>query len=793
MPVRETALISKDGAVRIPLKDIRIEVDVKDVAAMTTITQVYQNRETRVIEAVYCFPVEEGAAVCGFEIETDGQIIKGVAEEREKAFETYDRAIEAGAGAFLLDQEAEDIMVISVGNVRPEQEVTVRIRYVSELPVNDGVLRLQIPTTVSPRYAPPGADPEKVDRITPPYTMSAPYRLALQVRVLAETIGAITSPSHRITSRLEDGCTVVSLAEQTTALDRDFILELETAGRKSPLCLLASHESGDRTALFRFYPELDGLATAGIERAEVIFVLDCSGSMSGSSIDEAKQALELSLRSLSEGDLFNIVRFGSDYELYSKEPVVYNDSSLTKAVKYLRRISADLGGTELMAPMSYVCSLPERTRGIRDVLLLTDGEVSYPDEIIHMVRKAGRKMRVFTFGIGYGASHHLVRGVARAGGGASEMIQPGEKIQPKVLRQFSRMAQPFLTDVSVVFPGAEAQLPAQLPPLFDGDSYTLYARILGSQPVDRVTFKGTFLDREYTWSADVLDIGADSSIPSLWALSRIKQLEQGGIGGSNQGDRKRKRVQNEIRDLGLRYSLLTDYTSFVAVEERKADDKPTDRPEYRRVPVTLTRDWHAISGAPAESAMRLDFTQLSMTAPSKMKHSRELLSGLGGLGDLLSSAAGSIKAKTRSPRGKKGESTQHFQASYSYSEEEEPAEERSSAPAAEDWHFRVLGSQEAQGYFTALDAVALHLGVEVRELERIAADLDNVTGSTAPRFLTTWLAVRLLSRDDGVLALSRRAIRKAERWMAKICPSGTLTVKGQNLEEVLERELGVEI
>ena len=200
---RQYGLYSVKENTQISLKDISIDIEVKDVSSITIVTQIFQNDEKKSIEAVYCFPIEESAAVCGFEITTGRKTIKGISEEREKAFEIYDKAIEKGNAGFLLDQELQDILNISVGNIKPKQKVTAKITYVSELPVFDNIIRLQIPTTVSPRYSPPNADPEKIDRISPPYRKDVPYRFSIKARILSKFVQEINSPSHNIKTQKE--------------------------------------------------------------------------------------------------------------------------------------------------------------------------------------------------------------------------------------------------------------------------------------------------------------------------------------------------------------------------------------------------------------------------------------------------------------------------------------------------------------------------------------------------------------------------------------------------------------
>ena len=456
-----------------------------------------------------------------------------------------------------------------------------------------GVIRLQIPTTVSPRYAPADEDPVAIDTITPPYAVDVPYMFSIKIRVLATYVKCIESPSHDIQIVTDDKYTLIQ--SDKLRLDQDFILEITTINDKKPFCLVSCHDNGEKALLMRFSPELNEYIQPKDKKAEVIFIIDCSGSMHGSSITEAKQALELSLRSMSQGDLFNVVRFGSTYEMFKRESAQYNSSSLRQAFSYIESMGADLGGTELKAPIDYVCKLNGRKDVTRDVIVLTDGQVSNTDLIIQKVASLRGKVRFFTLGIGYGASHHLVKGIARASGGACEMIQPGEKIQPKVLRQFSRIGQPSLEDVKFTVKNGKTGIQRCLPPLFDGDGYTLFARVIEINDNSTVQFSATCDGENYIWDAPVVNMEDDNTIPALWALSQIKNLketiESGNVeDGSRQLGRKMKIMEKEITELGLKYNILTDYTSFVAVEEREENDKEYSASDYRRVPVLMTRD-----------------------------------------------------------------------------------------------------------------------------------------------------------------------------------------------------------
>lgn len=765
MRVLEAGLYVKDKVKAVALQGVCIEVDVRDIASKTTITQVYKNTEDVAIEAVYCFPVEESAAVCGFEIETEGKTITGKVEEREKAFEIYDQAIQSGDGSFLLDQELQDILIISAGNIKPGQVVRVTITYVSKLPVTDGIIRLQIPTTVSPRYAPQDEDPVKADRITPPYELQVPYTLELIVKVLAESISGITSPSHEISIEEREEYKIISLKNKMTHLDRDFILECETKKDEESVCFLTTHDNGSHALLFRFFPHFDKIPEKTDCKSEVIFILDCSGSMQGSSIQEAKAALDLSLRSLNEGDLFQIILFGSSWNAYSKEPVLYGEKTLKDALTFIRSISANMGGTELKGPISYVCRLPKPEGYTRDVILLTDGEVSNPDEVIHEVRRAAENLRVFSFGIGYGASHHLIKGIARASGGAYEMIQPGEKIQPKVLRQFSRMSQPFLTDVTIELKGGKLDLPGRLPPLFEGDDYTVFAKVTDyNQEQGEIIFTGLYLDAPCSWKAKVIRIDNDNTIPVLWALSKVKQIKEENIGGSSQVERKRKAAEKIITELGLAFNVLTEYTSFVAIEKREAGEKTNGQPEYRRIPVQLTKDWHGtgVSGGMQATFQANICTTPCSPAPKLFKPSP--FANLFGGGRFKSSK---MKGKKVVDKREKNKNAEELAG-------------KTGAGTTHEWYLDLLGTQQADGHFTGKTFVADYFNLSESELNAIISKID-IPGDMKEKALITLLAVKALTRDPDAYAVSRRAIKKAEKWLSGNAP--VIEIAGKSVNE----------
>ncbi|HSF14083.1 MAG TPA: VIT domain-containing protein, partial [Vicinamibacteria bacterium] len=427
----------------IPLEGVRVEASIRDFCSRVTMTQRYRNRESHPVEAVYVFPLDEMAAVSGFAAWIDGVAVFGEVKDRDEAFDAYDEALADGHGAYLLDQEKPDVFTASIGNLPPDKEVLVKLTYVAELTREGDDLRFVLPTTVSPRYAPPedlkGVGRPPAEAVNPPVEWSVPYGLDLTVSIdMRSAIRSVESPSHPIAVEVDGPTANVRLGERRTAMDRDFVLLVRFAEPEKPRAWIEQTEDGESVAMLAFQPKLETQEAP----CELVFLVDRSGSMMGTSFEEARNALQLCLRSLSEPTWFNIVGFGSSHQMLFPESVPYGEKTLAEASRHVESVEADLGGTEILPALESVLSAPARRELPRQLFILTDGEVTNTEAVIALIRKHSDTTRVFTFGIGAGASHHLVRGMARAGEGAAEFIYPGERIESKVLRQLKRALAP---------------------------------------------------------------------------------------------------------------------------------------------------------------------------------------------------------------------------------------------------------------------------------------------------------------------------------------------------------------
>jgi len=243
---------------------------------------------------------------------------------------------------------------------------------------------------------------------------------------------------------------MITLANGRAQLHTDLIVHIATARPHQPRCLMeASSELGTTACAVTLAPKI-ALDDA---KCEFVFVIDRSGSMSGTKIEQARRALQLFLKSLPEDCYFNIIGFGSRYvQLFADGSQRYGADTLQRAMRHATNLAADLGGTQILAPLRTALGRTAIKGYARQILLITDGEVSNTAEVIAAARDGATNARIFTLGIGSGASHELVEGVARAANGTADFVLD-QGLERVVIRQLTHAMQPALTDVRIEWEG----------------------------------------------------------------------------------------------------------------------------------------------------------------------------------------------------------------------------------------------------------------------------------------------------------------------------------------------------
>ena len=620
-PARDThvaGLICPATRTPVALEHVDVRAHAVGPCCRVEVRQHFRNRETVPLELAYVFPLDEGAAVCGFEAIVDGTRFAGRVKPRDEAFADYDDAMAGGHGAYLLDEERADVFTASLGNVRPGAEVQLVITYVTQLAAEGPALRFSLPTTVAPRYAPAedraGVGPTPAEALNPPVAGEVPYRLTFELGLeMPGAIRRVESPTHPVTADLDGPRGTVRLTQRDTAMDRDLVVVIAADG------LDTLHTRVEATPVgFAAMATLVPTFPAAARPADVVFLVDRSGSMAGTSIAEVRNALHLCLRALTDGCRFDIVGFGSTFASLFGASVPYDEDSLRRATEAVDALDADLGGTGILPALKSVLARPGVEGLPRQVVLLTDGEVTNTDEVIALARTHAATVRIFTFGIGAGASAHLVRAVARVTGGVAEFIAPGERIEAKVLRQFGRLFAPALSEVRVEWPAGVQGAPDHVPAVFSGEPLVVFG-LSEMAPSGVVRISGRSAGQAFAAEA-VLECPAASpggAVGVLAARARIRDLEEQPAFLSSRSSRQRRPRPNPAVDAILRlavaHQLVSRETSFVAIEERETP--VTERAELRRIPVALTSGWGDVNRASRSAPRAFGVSVARMVPP----------------------------------------------------------------------------------------------------------------------------------------------------------------------------------
>lgn len=617
-----------------PTVDTDVEMKVSGMVVRSKVVQTFKNPDDFWVEGVYVFPLPENAAVDHMRMKIGERIVEGEIKEREAAKKTYEKAKSKGKKAALMDQERPNVFTNSVANIGPNESITIEIEYQQtvqyEQQQGEGKFELRFPLTMTPRYIPgnPKSDPstqqatsheedqqavqavhyqERIDgftktgwamdtdvvpdasRITPPvyspsYTESNDTNpVSIKVELNAGfPINQVNSPYHAVhTARHGEGQAVVQLAQGSVPADRDFNLIWTIDSGYSPKAALFSEEvEGEMYNLIMVMPPTDGVGGTQHLAREVIYIIDTSGSMGGTSIQQAKSALHMALSRLRAIDSFNIIQFNSVTNILFDRAQMANQSNINRAMRYADSLYAT-GGTEMYPAISQALQQSNDEKKVRQVIFLTDGSVGNETQLFELIKQQLGSSRLFTVGIGSAPNSFFMTRAAEFGRGTYTFIGSANEVQSKMQDLFSKLETPVLTDLQVSFPDdVEVEIwPNRIPDLYLGEPLVIAAKTSNSN--GDIQISGQRVNT--TWQVDLPLIGGQqgSGVAPLWARAKIKALMDSLIDGAKKED-----VKNEIINVALQHHLVSKYTSLVAVE--KTPSRPMwDSLDTRAVPNNL--------------------------------------------------------------------------------------------------------------------------------------------------------------------------------------------------------------
>ncbi|XP_059896583.1 protein mono-ADP-ribosyltransferase PARP4 isoform X2 [Gadus macrocephalus] len=570
---------------QLPLQAVHVKCKLMDLLARVIIFQKYTNQSSVPIEAKYVFPLEERAAVCGFEAFINGKHVVGQVKEKEQARKEYKQAIQQGDGAYLMDQDAPDVFTISVGNLPPGATVLIKVTFVSELIVRDGCVLFSLPGSVAPWQQSAAlnqttqASVEKTC-VTNDAASSREFSLQMSVEMPYEIL-RLQCSTHRVQIKTTACKAVVNVLPGEVVGADGFQLSITLSKLHLPRMWVENHPDKDSQAcMLVFYPDFP-VGVGGVD--EVVLLLDASESMvEDGAVNARRIALEV-LKALPPSTRVNVVFFGTEQtELFiSAKPLSH---VLQPARKFILATPPTGGSTELWRPLRALSLLPP-SPGPRNLLLLSDGHIQNPGLCLQLLRDNNQHTRLFTCGLSSTANQHMLRTLAQAGGGAYEMFdtKTEHNWKEKVVSQVKRMGSPGCSSVSVKWqqfnPTAPppVQAPQQIHSLFN-DHHTL---VYGFVPhCTQALLHGNLSGMEVVTmvSTSELQKTRGTFLHQLTARAVIRDYENGTLSiGQAEHEGKKAELKSFIVELSKEFSILSQFTSFVAIEKR--DPQRPEEPE----------------------------------------------------------------------------------------------------------------------------------------------------------------------------------------------------------------------
>lgn len=576
-----------------PLKHTAVNAHISGYVSRVKVEQTFTNPYAETVEAVYTFPLSDTGAVDQMTMLVGGRTISGVIKTKEEARKTYEIARQQGRTASLLDQERANIFTQSVANIPPKGTVKIEIEYVEYLPYENGSYTFAFPMVVAPRYMPGTTtgkegtgwspdttqvpDASKISTPIVPENTRAGHDISLHVKLDAGIpIQTIESKLHKVEIKKAPNAADVTLSSSDSIPNRDFVLTWKVATERLQSGYL-THREGDTGYFSVMLMPPAKVVPSQISPRELNFIVDRSGSQQGLPLQKARETMLYILDRLNPNDTFQIISFSSETEKCFPKPMPVTQQNVSDAKKYVADLEAN-GGTEMKGAVEEATKAPAPEHRLRIFIPMTDGLIGNDKEIIGMVKRTRDVSRWFTFGTGNSVNRFLIDGMAKAGGGEPEYVLLNSSGEDVAKKFFDRISSPVLTDIKVEFKGIEVK---EVQPRTFNDVWAqrpLY--ITGKYKkagTGSVTVKGFSGGKPYSATMDLNFPAKDdenSVLPQVWARAKVEELtqimnEEAPHAGFSRSDLSPLALEtrDEIEKLGLQYHLLTDYTSFVAVDE----------------------------------------------------------------------------------------------------------------------------------------------------------------------------------------------------------------------------------
>ncbi len=596
---------------QMPLKSTSAEVSISGVIADVTVKQVYINTSKNTLEAIYIFPGSTKAAVYGMSMTVGDRHIVAKIKEKQQARTEYRQAKEAGKTATLLEQKRPNIFQMNVANILPDDTITVELHYTEMIEPVEGVYEFIYPTVVGPRYSEIQDTKENRDEnwVSNPYLKeneNPTYLFDLKATVnTGIPLQKITCNTHDIHIKYHSkSCGTITLNEsEKFGGNRDFVLQYRLRNNEVQSgVLLYEHKDENFFLVMAEPPKV--AAPKHIPPREYVFIIDVSGSMSGFPLNTAKDLIKKMLQKLRKTDRFNIMFFAGGSNMLAKNSIQANKSNVKKAFEMINQQSGG-GGTQIYQALQKALQFKDAENYSRTFVVITDGYVAIEKELFRLIRDNLNNANLFAFGIGNSVNRHLIEGMAYAGMG-EPFVSMSKSENEKVTKRFIKTIEnPVLTNIRLQAESIEIYdvEPSSIPDVLSERPLIIYGKYKNNTN-GKLTISGLSGKTQYTQSYTLTDSLAknNEALRYLWARNRLKYLSD--YGQKFEYDQTEDELQQAITNLGLKYNLLTKYTSFIAVDNKIRNKTGASKTVKQPLPLPKGVSNYALASKPAQTMIQ---------------------------------------------------------------------------------------------------------------------------------------------------------------------------------------------
>ncbi len=585
-----------------------VNLDVSGPTARARLTQAFENPTDSFVEALYVFPLPEESAVYSLKMVIGDRVIVADIKEKLAAREIYEKAKSEGKKATLIEQQRPNVFTNAVANIGPHEKVVIQIEYQQAVRLADERFSLRVPLVVAPRYNPDIASPvvQQVEMqngwgkssdagkpdpynapivtpLAPPAELPTnPVSISVELKP-GFPLGKVESLYHKVRiDAANDAMREITL-DGTAAADRDFVLEWSAVTNDAPqVGLFREHIGKDDYVLA--YVTSPAVASAKKAQREVVFVIDNSGSMGGTSIEQAKASLDYALSHLQPGDRFNVIRFDDTLTRFFEDSVEANQQNIASARRFVTSLEAQ-GGTAMLPALHAALDDSHRGNGLRQIVFLTDGEISNEQQLLDAIAARRGRSRIFMVGIGSAPNSYLMNHAAELGRGTFTHIGSAAEVDERMRALFDKLENPAVTDLKANFSEKNVSMtPSILPDLYRGEPLVIAARM--GKAAGNLVIEGQIDGRPWTVNLPLDQAMNAEGISKLWARRKIDDAEVELTLGKISQDAADARVLR----LALEHHLVSRLTSLVAVD--KTLSRPANTPLTRAdIPLQLPAGW----------------------------------------------------------------------------------------------------------------------------------------------------------------------------------------------------------